>query len=324
MKVKTTNALMKYLREQHNISIVGSKDKKNLRNIGYYHGYKGYRYIKNPNNRIILNNFDEIVSIVDFDTKLKSLFYSQIMQIETISKNCVLQILIEEYKTDNFNDVYEYGMTDYRNFKNDSEYKDKMKHRIKVQNNIYSSLSKCYNNGNKIVSHFYSKDRYVPLWGIFEIITLGVFADLIRSLELNVRLKIAKQMCINKAYDTNALFPEKIMYLIKALRNSIAHNDVIFDVRFKDNQVASSLCRFLENEIGCQNIDFNTITDYIVLISFLLKSYGSPKIEINKFINDFEKLAEEFRNKISINIYNQVIYTNNKSKLSALRKFIKK
>ena len=36
MKVKTTNALMKYLREQHNISIDGSKDKKNLRNIGKY------------------------------------------------------------------------------------------------------------------------------------------------------------------------------------------------------------------------------------------------------------------------------------------------
>jgi len=324
MKVKTTNALMKYLREQHNISIDGSKDKKNLRNIGYYHGYKGYRYIKNPKNRITLTSFDEIVSIVDFDTKLKSLLYSQIMQIETISKNCVLQTLVEEYKTDNFNDVYEYGMTDYRNYKNDNEYKEKMKHRIKVQNNIYSSLSKCYNNGNKIVSHFYSKDRYVPLWGIFEIITLGVFADLIKSLELNVRLKIARQMNINKAYDTNALFPEKIMYLIKALRNSIAHNDVVFDVRFKDIKVASSLCKFLENEINCQNIDFNTITDYIILISFLLKSYGLPKTEINRFINDFEKLAEEFRNKISINIYNQVIYTDNKLKLNALRNYIKK
>ena len=43
MNVKTTNALMKYLREFHNISINGSADKKNLRNIGYYPGYKGYR-----------------------------------------------------------------------------------------------------------------------------------------------------------------------------------------------------------------------------------------------------------------------------------------
>ena len=315
---------MKYLREQHKISIGGSKDKKNLKNIGYYHGYKGYRYIKNPKNRITLSSFDEIVSIEDFDTKLKSLLYSQIMKIETISKNCVLQILIEEYKTDNFNDLYEYGMTDYRNFKNDAEYKDKMRHRIKVQNNIYSSLSKCYNNGNKIVEHFYSKDRYVPLWGIFEIITLGVFADLIKSLEYDVRLKIAKQMNINKGYDTNALFPEKMMYLIKALRNSVAHNDIIFDVRFKDNKVSSSLCSFLENEIGCRNINFNTITDYVILICFLLKSYGLSKNEINRFINDYEKIVEDFRNKISISIYNQVIYTDNKAKLNYLRNYVKK
>ena len=130
-------------------------------------------------------------------------------------------------------------------------------------------------------------------------------------------------MNINKAYDTNALFPEKIMYLIKALRNSIAHNDVVFDVRFKDTKVVSSLCKFLENEISFQNIDFNTITDYIILISFLLKSYGIPKAEINKFINDFEKLTEEFRNKITINIYNQVIYTDNKLKLNALRNHLK-
>lgn len=55
-----------------------------------------------------------------------------------------------------------------------------------------------------------------------------------------------------------------------------------------------------------------------ILISFLLKSYEIPKTEINRFINDFEKLTEEFRNKISINIYNQVIYTDNKLKLNAL------
>lgn len=52
MQVKTINALMKYLRTKHNMSIKGSKDKQNLRNIGYYHGYKGYRYINHPANRM--------------------------------------------------------------------------------------------------------------------------------------------------------------------------------------------------------------------------------------------------------------------------------
>lgn len=199
-----------------------------------------------------------------------------------------------------------------------------MKHRINVQNNIYSSLSRSYNNNNKIVSHFYSRDKHVPIWAIFEIITLGTFADLIKSLEISVRRKIDKEMKINVAFDTNAKFPEKIMYLIKSLRNSIAHNDVVFDVRFKDSNIDTTLCKYLENEINSSNIDFSTLTDYILLIAVLLKKYSISKTEINKFINGYEKIIEEFRNNIPINIYNQVVHTNTKKKLSDLRDFIKK
>ena len=323
MKVKTTNALMKYLRDNHNISIGDSKDKRNLINLGYYHGYKGYRYISNPNNRINITNFQEIVSIVNFDSKLKSLLYPQLMQIETISKNIVLQILVEEYKTDEFNEIYENGMTDYKN-SNPKDYREKMKHRLGVQNSIYSALSRSYNNDNKIVSHFYSRDRHVPIWGIFEIITLGTFADLIKSLELKARIRIDKEMKINISYDTNAKFPERIIYLIKALRNSVAHNDVVFDVRFKDSNINLKLCKYLESEIGCPNIDFNTITDYILIIAFLLKKYEISKTELNRFINEYESIIEEFRNNIPFNIYSQIIYTDTKQKLSQLRKYIKK
>ena len=323
MKVKTTNALMKYLREKHNIAINGSEDKKNLRNIGYYHGYKGYRYINNPKNKIVFSDFDEIVAIVNFDSKLKSLLYPFIMQIETITKNIILQLLVEEYKTDEFNKIYDYGMTDYRNSKSIEEYKTKMKQRLSVQSSIYASLSHSYNNNNKIVNHFYSKDKPVPIWGIFEIITLGTFADLIRSLELKVRKKISKEMGINIAYDSNSKFPEKIIYLIKSLRNSIAHNNVIFDIRFKDGNINNTLCKYLENEIGCSGIDFNTITDYIIIISMLLKKYDVPKSEINKFIIDYEKLVEDFRKKIPFNVYNKIIFSNNKNKLNALKSYIK-
>ena len=323
MRVKTTNALMKYLRDNHNISIGASKDKRNLINIGYYHGYKGYRYISNPKNTINITDFKEIVSIVNFDSKLKSLLYPQLMQIETISKNIVLQILVEEYKTDEFNEIYEKGMTDYKN-SNSKDYKEKMRHRLGVQNSIYSSLSRSYNNNNKIVNHFYSKDRHVPIWGIFEIITLGTFADLIKSLELKTRLRIDKEMKLNISYDTNAKFPEKIIYLIKALRNSVAHNDVVFDVRFKDSNINSTLCKYIENEIGCTNVDFSTITDYILIIALLLKKYEIAKTELNRFINNYESIIEEFRNNIPFNIYSQVIHTDTKAKLTQLRKFIKK
>ena len=323
MRVKTTNALMKYLRDTHNISISDSKDKRNLINIGYYHGYKGYRYINNPQNRIDIKDFKEIVSIVNFDSKLKSLLYPQLMQIETISKNIVLQLLVEEYSTDEFNEIYEKGITDYKN-SSPKDYREKMKQRLGVQNSIYSALSRSYNNNNKIVSHFYSKDKHVPIWGIFEIITLGTFADLIKCLEFKARRKIDIEMGLNIAYDTDARFPEKIMYLIKALRNSVAHNDVVFDVRFKDSNINSTLCKYIENEIGCTNVDFNTITDYILIIALLLKKYKFQKTELNRFITDYENIIEEFRNNIPFNIYSQVVHTDTKAKLTQLRKYIKK
>ena len=111
---------------------------------------------------------------------------------------------------------------------------------------------------------------------------------------------------------------------IKATYTQSEFNNMDYVNKLYSEIVLNMNSKFLENEIGCQNIDFNTITDYIILISFLLKSYGIPKIKINRFINDFEKSTEEFRNKISINIYNQVIYTDNKLKLTALRNYIKK
>lgn len=323
MRVKTTNALMKYLRDAHNISISNSRDKRNLINIGYYHGYKGYRYINNPQNKIPIKDFKEIVSIVNFDSKLKSLLYPQLMQIETISKNIVLQLLVEEYNTDEFNEIYEKGITDYKN-SSQKDYREKMKQRLGVQNSIYSSLSRSYSNNNKIVSHFYSKDKHVPIWAIFEIITLGTFADLIKSLEFKARRKIDIEMGLNIAYDTDARFPEKIIYLIKALRNSVAHNDVVFDVRFKDSNINSTLCKYIENEIGCTNVDFNTITDYILIIALLLKKYKFQKTELNHFVTDYENITEEFRNSIPFNIYSQVVHTDTKLKLTQLRKYIKK
>lgn len=51
---KSINSLMAYMRDKKNISISGSTQKKKLRNMGYFHGYKGYRYHSNPQNKFSL------------------------------------------------------------------------------------------------------------------------------------------------------------------------------------------------------------------------------------------------------------------------------
>lgn len=82
--IKSINSLMAYLRDVHKIKIKGSVQKRKLRNIGYYHGFKGYRFINKHTKKIPYFDFMQLLSINDFDMKLKALLYPQIMFIETI------------------------------------------------------------------------------------------------------------------------------------------------------------------------------------------------------------------------------------------------
>ena len=69
---KSTDALMRHLRN-NGIAISGSSQKQQLINTGYFHGYKGYRFIKTPNNKISFTDFDELMAIANFDIRLKTL-----------------------------------------------------------------------------------------------------------------------------------------------------------------------------------------------------------------------------------------------------------
>lgn len=88
---KSVDGLMRYLRDKKGISISGSTQKRKLRNIGYYHGYKGFRFIGKSTNAIPYTDFKELMAIYEFDMQLKSLLYPQLMFIETALKNYVLE-----------------------------------------------------------------------------------------------------------------------------------------------------------------------------------------------------------------------------------------
>ena len=103
---KSIDGLMRYMRVKKHISISGSAQKRKLRNMGYYHGYKGYRFIGKSSNSILYTDFKELVAIYDFDMRLKSLLYPQLMFIETALKNYVLEEILKESNSDNFNYIY--------------------------------------------------------------------------------------------------------------------------------------------------------------------------------------------------------------------------
>ena len=114
MKPKTINSLMSCLRDDKHIKIGGSLQKKKLRYMGYFHGYKGYRYCNSPTTLLPYTDFNEIQAVYDFDMKIKSLMYPQIMFLETALMNFALECILNDCNSKRFADVFANCLTNYK------------------------------------------------------------------------------------------------------------------------------------------------------------------------------------------------------------------
>ena len=172
-KPKSINALMAYMRDEKGLNISGSSDKKKLRYMGYFHGYKGYRYHNNPANTYAFNSFDEVQAIYDFDMAIKTMFYPEIMFLETAFKNYVLEVILEDAESKRFANIYAKLLTDYKAYPiGSNDYKKAINKRMNLRNKVYSLISRDYGK-RFIVNHYYDKDQPLPIWAIFELISLG-------------------------------------------------------------------------------------------------------------------------------------------------------
>lgn len=327
---------MRYLRDKKGISISGSSQKRKLMNIGYYHGYKGYRYINSPSNHLPYTAFDELVAVYDFDAQLKALFYPNVMQIETAIKNYVLNILVSSTNSENFIDIYNSLLDNYKTFSTagksyhsakerqraEDKFKRELKRRLDLRNRIYKVQTDAYGNGNKIADHYLSNDAKLPIWATFELLSLGEFGHFVSCLNQHCRADISKSLGIRQSDNTNAMMPQRLIYAIKDLRNAIAHNDVIFDTRFRTGNIDRQVSSAISNATKVSGLSFETITDYLVLVVYQLKLLHVSKNELKRLIAGFEDIVEKLRSNIPTSIFNQIIHTNNNAKIATLKKFV--
>lgn len=322
-QVKSVDALMKYLRSHHGIAVGGSIGKRKLRNIGYYHGYKGYRFIRTASNRVVFTDFQEVVAINELDLRLKSLFYSRLMFIETALKNYVLEIFMKHTKTHNFNTIYDQLLTDYRRHTVGSkEYRREFQKRLQVRDRIFSALTRDYRGGRTIVQHFYHKNEPIPIWAIFEVVSLGDFGSLVACCNTSVKLDIGKTLQINVAFNSDGRIAETIIFLLRDLRNAVAHNNVVFDTRFNRRRPPGALTGCLGHETGVRNISFGVIVDYLVLITYVLKHLKVPKSELRALLREFQTIQNDFYRQLPTTVYSQVFHTDTRSKIAQLHSFI--
>ncbi len=327
MSYKTTNGLMKHLREC-GIEISGSKQKRQLMNVGYFHGYKGYRFFKEKSNHIPYVSYEEINATILYDTRLKSLFYDKIMFIETAIKSYSLECIMETTHSESIQEMLDKAVCGYRNSPPSSDNKTKknnQRRKLELQSTIQSYLVRAYKSDNPKIAHFYNNLDYsgVPIWALFEIMTMGDFGFLLSALTYDTRHRISNKIGItNVAVDSGRALVYKYLYALKDLRNAIAHNDVIFDTRFRRIDPTKSMSLNLKKEIGLPYVNFKTIGDYVILTAYYLKNFRVKKIEINAFIREFERITADYAKCVSESVSSVVIHPDLESRMLSLKNYI--
>ncbi|MCD8397982.1 MAG: Abi family protein [Lachnospiraceae bacterium] len=174
------------------------------------------------------------------------------------------------------------------------------------------------------MTHFYNNVGYsgVPIWALFEIITMGDLGYLLSCLTYDVRDDISKRIGLNLACDTDRQLIYKYIYTLKDLRNAIAHNAVIFDTRFRNIDPSKAMKQCLEIEIGLPYVNFKTIGDYVLLMCYYLKLLKVPKTEIKSFVRSFEKITDEYRASVNPAVAAIVIHPDLASRMTILKNFI--
>ena len=326
MSYKTIDGLMRHLRD-NGISISGSTQKRQLVNTGYFHGYKGYRFFKNAQNSLPFVSYNEVYATIQYDSALKSLLYGKMMFIETAVKNIVLESILVNANSESIQVMYDKVVSGYNNAPASSSPEQRRKlqqNKLNLQNSIQSSLANAYKKNNPKITHFYNNVGYsgVPVWALFEIMTMGDLGYLLSCLTFDVRDDISQRIGINVSCDTDRQLIYKYIYTLKDLRNAIAHNAVVFDTRFRNIDPTSSMKQCLKLEIGLPYVNFKTIGDYIILMCYYLKLLHVSKTEIKAFIRAFERITDEYKNAVNSNVSAMVIHPDLPARMTALKNFL--
>lgn len=307
---KTLNALMRHIRDS-GVVIRGSADKAALAQLGYFHGYKGYRWSGEPSRRIPFSDFSQLRAVIEFDMGLKALLYPVIMRLEMAMKNLTLIEILESAQSSSLRTVYARLMPGTKARKRAGK--------LEVMHANNEALLKAYNRRDPIARHYYDSPREaVPVWGLLEIVTLGHFARFLEQLDDEVLSAIAQRWGMQRR--DGDLVPH-LVFAVTGLRNAVAHNGMVFDTRFATGSVRKQVAALLVREIEMGpsvRVEFSTITDYVVLVTYLSGCMGLPRHEIVAMIRQYRALTDDLRGTLSVGAFDMIVHTNNRTKIDCL------
>lgn len=271
------------------------KAKEILFDIGYYRmGFYWFPFEasypqKSHRTHMFLEgtNFESAVNLYYFDFNLRNILLKALSRIEIAFRTKVTYIVSNEYKSSPtwFIDTSVVSNAQAQSFE------------VKVYQHIADKTP-------LIALHHrhHLNDKFAPAWKTLEFMTLGEVVHLYKSLRNNnLKERIAKEFGINKIPTF-----ESYLNLIKDLRNTCAHGNVLYDFTpdrsirkgpammkgIGENQNLNGALRVVLYMLG--QVSTNRANELMVEIDALMTKYGNCS-DVNKILIEISGLEQLHR-----------------------------
>ena len=211
-----------FLKEKKNLEIQDEEyAKKILFNTGYFPLINGYKETyKNPITSQFQDGitFEDIYELYQFDNDLRSIFIKYILMLERNIKSSLSYHFCLTYgdMQDDYLDINHY------------DYSGKKK--IVLQNMLKIIKGQLRNDSDYVyIRHYMKKYNYVPLWVLFNVLTIGQLSKIYSCQKGRVQIQVCQDFGSIKI---NEMI--KMLAVMTKFRNVCAHNDRLFDFRTKD------------------------------------------------------------------------------------------
>ena len=138
-----------------------------------------------------------------------------------------------------------------------------------------------------------------------------------------MRENILRQLnMLDISIDTNRMLLSSMLYTLKALRNSVAHNNIIFDTRFKDRKINTVLKKWTEKETNIPNITLYSLIDYIIIVCCVLKRIDFSKIRATNLLEKYKEENQRLADRVPTNISQTILQQNVADKILKLETYL--
>ena len=220
--------------------------KMHLTYIGYYR-LTGYLKNFSIDTNLYKVNFEQVISLYNFDKNIRMLFIEAIESIEVGIKSVLTVTLSNEYGANWFENEGLYSKPEYLS-----------SFIATIKANIINIPTK---KRAAPINHFYEKynnPKLPPCWMIIESLTMGNVSTLFQSLERSQRKKIAQYFQLDEIILTSWL------HSLTYIRNLCAHHMRIWDIKLRIKpKIAHKISHKINNDSDLETL--------IIILTYLLK-----------------------------------------------------